>query len=517
MALASLRTRGRLGAHKMLWKLAAWAIISLGAAGQQIPLDERIKANEDIVRTVHGRATDLYRDRGEVVPGCECSVHACANTFPFPRECSDLLGHSEEICGHCETKGKMLGLQKSMVRTPPGEKDPENLSPEVIESICTFQPLEEDFVKKGPEGSYTWTYIGTTTGVHRIWPGLALPRDLSEADPPKPLESCKKFDPRERPWFNAASSGPKDVVIVLDTSESMGKALGSTGKTRWEVTRDAVSRLLGTFGISDFVSIVTFNSESEVLGGGATLIRATNANIDMLQSQIMDVTVEKGTDFRQGFQKAFDVLIESNKIKLTRDDGPSSSCTKVILFLTDGEDCSLLEDQKCADSEETEEDVDPNVVADFIRRKQSDLVDLGGESAHIFTFSMTSKADDKLARMISCENKGSWASIEEQDDPLLKFLDYIRFLAWTRRRLDVIWSNFYEDFSGLGMMTTAVMPVYAPNTSAGVPGLLVGAVGKDVLVSELQGDDVNFQKVFDRLIERSSTCRMVDENACQLQ
>ena len=31
------------------------------------------------------------------------------------------------------------------------------------------------------------------------------------------------YDPRFRPWFAAATSGPKDVVIIVDTSRSMGE------------------------------------------------------------------------------------------------------------------------------------------------------------------------------------------------------------------------------------------------------------------------------------------------------
>ncbi|CAD7701847.1 unnamed protein product [Ostreobium quekettii] len=518
MACASSRNRGCHGTEKIRWKLAAWGVlmVALSAAGDSDNLGRRIRANEDIVRTLQEAATELYATRGQVVPGCSCSVHACSNEFPPGRECSDKLGHSEEICGGCEEKGRMLDLLKSMVRTPPGE-DPEKLSPEVIESICTFQPLDKDFVAKGPDGNYTWTYIGTTTGVHRVWPGLAIVRGLPDDDPEQPLGSCRKFDPRERPWFNAASSGPKDVVIVLDTSTSMGETLGSRGKTRWEVTKDATSRLLGTFGISDFVSIVTFNSEAEVLGGRTTLVRADNANVEMLRREIGNVELTGKTNFKKGFQTAFNVLIESSKLGSEVDDPPTSSCTRVILFLTDGEDCSLLEEQSCNDSEDAKEESDANTVADFIREKQSEMVELGGESAHIFTFSMTSDSDDKLAKMIACENNGSWASIEEKDDPLVKFLDYTRFLAWTRRGLDVIWSNFYVDGAGLGNMTTAVMPVYAPETSDGIPGLLIGVVGKDVLVSELEADDADFEDVFKRLIELSSFCRPPEESVCQLQ
>ncbi len=32
------------------------------------------------------------------------------------------------------------------------------------------------------------------------------------------------YDPRVRPWYVAASSGPKDVVLILDTSGSMENA-----------------------------------------------------------------------------------------------------------------------------------------------------------------------------------------------------------------------------------------------------------------------------------------------------
>lgn len=34
---------------------------------------------------------------------------------------------------------------------------------------------------------------------------------------------CGADDPRIRPWYVAASSGPKDVVIVLDVSGSMSQ------------------------------------------------------------------------------------------------------------------------------------------------------------------------------------------------------------------------------------------------------------------------------------------------------
>jgi hypothetical protein len=39
------------------------------------------------------------------------------------------------------------------------------------------------------------------------------------------------YDPRMRPWYIAATSGPKNVVIIIDGSSSMKK------NGRWEKTQ----------------------------------------------------------------------------------------------------------------------------------------------------------------------------------------------------------------------------------------------------------------------------------------
>eukprot|EP00803_Ostreobium_quekettii_P003185 evm.model.scf_371.6 EVM.evm.TU.scf_371.6 scf_371:86204-95556(+) len=144
-----------------------------------------------------------------------CTLHACGNEFPADGECSLKLGGDPGLCAGCPD-GRPLDFNSSMIRTPPGA-DPGNLSLEVIETICTFQPMDELFAELGPAGNYTWAYVATITGVHRVWPGLPIARGLDGGDPE--LGDCRIFDPRIRPWFIAGSSGPKDVVIVLDTSD----------------------------------------------------------------------------------------------------------------------------------------------------------------------------------------------------------------------------------------------------------------------------------------------------------
>ena len=89
--------------------------------------------------------------------------------------------------------------------------------PEIVESACytrlaepymidKYQSDEQYWAKYNVQPS--WTYFGAHNGLFRKVPAIHQ-------------EVCGVYDPRRRPWFVAASSGPKDVVLVIDTSGSM--------------------------------------------------------------------------------------------------------------------------------------------------------------------------------------------------------------------------------------------------------------------------------------------------------
>lgn len=58
-----------------------------------------------------------------------------------------------------------------------------------------------------------WQYFGSATGVYRTFPGHYWPSNF--------IGFPEDYDPRVRPWYIAAASGAKDVVLVLDGSLSM--------------------------------------------------------------------------------------------------------------------------------------------------------------------------------------------------------------------------------------------------------------------------------------------------------
>ena len=61
---------------------------------------------------------------------------------------------------------------------------------------------------------YSYQFFGSSTGFTRVYPGRPWQRNV--------IGFREDFDPRFRPWFVGATSGPKDVVIIVDTSRSMG-------------------------------------------------------------------------------------------------------------------------------------------------------------------------------------------------------------------------------------------------------------------------------------------------------
>eukprot|EP00803_Ostreobium_quekettii_P004953 evm.model.scf_2980.1 EVM.evm.TU.scf_2980.1 scf_2980:6668-10390(-) len=198
---------------------ALWLVLLLGAwnVARGDELDDLLDSVENVVNQVALEASNEFRSRFSTVPKCACTPHACGSVFSASDTCHMELGDSE-TCGEC--KGQKLDFNNSFVLTPE-LVDVEDMKADVKDAICTFHDMDKIFSKaKDDFGIKAWTYLATTNGVMRNWPGHAHERgegvDPEEADPR--LGDCKKYDPRFRPWYSAATSGPKDVVLVIDTS-----------------------------------------------------------------------------------------------------------------------------------------------------------------------------------------------------------------------------------------------------------------------------------------------------------
>ena len=181
-------------------------------------------------------------------------------------------------------------------------------------------------------------------------------------------------------------------MIVLDISGSMN-VYAQSSKSRIQIIKetlnghDGKAGLLDTFSFVDYISIVLFNGEANVLSisdeysSDLYLVQATTQNIAKAKTAVNGIAANGQTNFRAGFKKDFEVLQTSAKT-----EGHTSSCSSVILFLTDGKDgdcetCDSYRDSygacKCTEN-----------MLSQIDEMQSQLETAGGKRATVFTYSM---------------------------------------------------------------------------------------------------------------------------------
>ena len=110
------------------------------------------------------------------------------------------------------------------------------------------------------------------------------------------------YDPRFRPWYVSAASGPKDVVILLDISGSMLQ------NGRLALAKGAVVSVLNTLGHSSFVSVVAFNEEIQLSCFGEDLVAATPRNVAKLVEFVGGLEATGGTNFEDVSSLSFSAV-----------------------------------------------------------------------------------------------------------------------------------------------------------------------------------------------------------------
>jgi uncharacterized protein YegL len=202
------------------------------------------------------------------------------------------------------------------------------------------------------------------------------------------------WDYRFRPWYAAAAAGPKDIVIVIDTSGSM-----SGGKMDMAIA--AGVKVLSTLTDSDYVSVVDFSSNAVAYSD--TLVQATgcasgctdptgniqpHGNLGNIKTFIEGLQATGTTNFNAAFDKAWAIF---------RSGGPSSNCNKILLFLTDGEP-----NNPWGDSENAE--VKSNAAA---------------LDVHVMTYALGSGADSTVTKKLACDSRGISYKIPDGDSTAL--------------------------------------------------------------------------------------------------
>jgi len=304
----------------------------------------------------------------------------------------------------------------------------------VVESVCYSRLAEEYMVSKYKESKENMTkynteplsfYFGGHDGLFRQVPALHQVQ-------------CGCFDPRRRPWFVAASSGPKNVVLVIDVSFSMKT------KGRMMMAREAADTIVDTLTAADSFAVIAFNTSAYQLGGTNVLIEANSANKERLKAEINQLEADGITNFREAFMTAFDAIDNSSAVK---DPAPGPIA---ILFMTDGKiGENMTPDEK---EEETKK------VIDLVNERTKQLSDRFRDVT-IFTYSLGGEADHKVTKTIACSTGGIWTPVEDCGNLVGTMSSYYKLFALGNQNA-VAWVDTYKfNFRGV-MGTTVSVPVY---------------------------------------------------------
>ena len=237
-------------------------------------------------------------------------------------------------------------------------------------------------------------YYGSTRGTYMQWPGMS---DCSDS-----------YDPRFREWFAGAAAGPKDVVIVVDTSGSMSGG-------RMSLAINAAKQVVNTLTDADYATVIGFSTNAYKMGN--TLQRATRANRESMRSWIdRNMQASGGTNFRAAFQAVKDVLTATPT---------ASGCNRVILFLSDGEPSAWTE-------------------SDYATTR-SDLASLG--QAHLLTYALGSGADSRVLKNLACQNGGILYEVADDANLGDIMAEYYKLLSPMMEQCSPRWISYLDTYT----------------------------------------------------------------------
>ena len=246
----------------MVLALLALAFPKQALAGEEEFNQLQYKLESDVLE-LRQVVEDAYQNRcnPSTLQSCHrSSFDACTSSFPNP-VCPNGEGISFDVCA--DDCGSIWDYSMSNVYFPPFPGSRED--PAVLEDLCYSRSVDTYFAEKTKDDRAYWEnyeiespsmHIGMESGAFRLYPGRAN-------------ETCGAYDPRVRPWYVAGSSGPKNIVLLMDVS-------GSMDGIRLYFLKQAAIRIIDTLTVGDRIALVPFstNAQAEYFQGEA-LVKVT--------------------------------------------------------------------------------------------------------------------------------------------------------------------------------------------------------------------------------------------------
>ncbi|XP_042366913.1 voltage-dependent calcium channel subunit alpha-2/delta-1a isoform X1 [Plectropomus leopardus] len=318
----------------------------------------------------------------------------------------------------------------------------------ILNELNWTEALEDVFRKnKEEDPSLLWQVFGSATGLARYYPASPWIDSSNSAN------KIDLYDVRRRPWYIQGAASPKDMLILVDAS-------GSVSGLTLKLIRTSVSKMLETLSDDDYVNVVYFNDKATYAACFENLVQANVRNKRMLKDAVQSITAKGTTNYRGGFELAFEQLAQMNVSR--------ANCNKIIMLFTDGGE---------ERAEEIFEKYNPK------------------QAVRIFTFSVGQHNYDKgPIQWMACANKGYYYEIPSIGAIRLNTQEYLDVLGRPmvkadKRAKQVQWTNVYLDALELGLVITGTLPVFNKTNTGSKKSqnqLILGVMAIDVSLEDIK-------------------------------
>ncbi|WP_067180834.1 substrate-binding and VWA domain-containing protein [Microtetraspora niveoalba] len=165
---------------------------------------------------------------------------------------------------------------------------------------------------------------------------------------------------------------PANVLIVMDTSGSMGADVAGTGKTKLDLAREAAINALPQFGPNDRVGLWMFSLKQDGNKDHLELVPMGRNNAAALKERLNGLIPDGGTGL-------YDTTLASYQHVLSRRDGDAINA---VVFLTDGKN-------------EDNNSISLNTLMSRLSKER------GQETVRVFTIAYGADADLETLKKIS--------------------------------------------------------------------------------------------------------------------
>lgn len=428
---------------------------ALAQRSQQL-LYDRLVIKESAVTQLKQSIENLEVDPSR--PECANAVapSSCAQKLMQP-VCDIEFGYSKG----CNCKGTAVDTRNYVIKESSyvGTTD-SDVKAEVCRLKNVSAVFPDLFGKMIEAGETKWIYYGSSTGVLANYPGILWPRESQES-----TDCGNLYDPRVRPWYMSASTGPKNVILIIDKSGSMRTA------NRIGASKDAAKAVLNSLTHADYVGLVLFDSTASSYKGLTTLAKALPGFRKRLADAVDSVEPGGGTNFVDAFRAAF-TLVDSSKEK-----GYTANCHTTYVFLTDGEaDSPLQEIQNRMRSVTPKEHY--FIISIGTGTKVEELQDLSCAVNGIFT---------EVGDAPPTWNERAYLQFKAKfTQAMSKFQRYYALMKSICKQENLVWSEAYSSIPDVfGPIATAASPVYDKSQRSDWPWHMTGVAAVDATVCDL--------------------------------